>query len=299
MRKLQRILRNYFGFSQVEAKGFWVWTFIMVFLLGLNLLVGYLPLPTHTVHEREKQAFEKVLATLKSTHTEGGFEKATDITSQPLALEGERFMFNPNNASEEILKRLGIPTRFITSILKFTAKGGKFRQKDDLKKIYNFPENLYLSLEPYIDLPAQRQAKGREEREIRKFDLNTADTATISQVRGIGAKTAQSIVKYRELLGGFTNAKQLYEVYLLKDRPEVVAALTQYIEIDLAKVKKINVNRASLEAMQAHPYLRDVAKYIVKVRQTAGKPFTIDEFIKLKPITPEKWEKLKPYLDFE
>jgi competence ComEA-like helix-hairpin-helix protein len=220
---------------------------------------------------------------------------------------GERFMFNPNEASEETLKRLGIPSRFIKSIVKFRNKGGKFKKKADLQKIYYFPVALYESLEPYIDLPTESASPRKYTKQntntsnqttrktIQPFDLNIADTATLSQVRGIGAKTAQSIVDYRAKLGGFTNLAQLEEVRLLQNKPEVVAELSRYALLQ-TPATKININTATVEVLQAHPYFSKIAKTLVNYRTKAGKFHKIEDLQKLKVVTPEVWEKIKNYV---
>ncbi|TAE18157.1 MAG: hypothetical protein EAZ95_04990 [Bacteroidetes bacterium] len=303
---LQQLLRNYFGFTRIEARGFWVWTVGMCVLLVFNFSLSYLDtLPTQPA-QASAQSLERAFATLESPvgvpAQFASLEKESNVDAV-----GERFMFNPNDASEESLKRLGIPSRFIKSIVKFRSKGGKFRKKADLQKIYYFPVALYESLEPYIDLPTEnarppkyaKQTPNTNNQAIKNalqpFDLNTADTATLSQVRGIGTKTAQSIVTYREKLGGFTHLAQLQEVYLLQNKPEVVAELSRYALLQTPAIK-ININTASVETLQAHPYFRKIAKALVSYRTKAGKFEKVEDLQKLKVVTPEVWEKIKNYV---
>lgn len=217
-----------FGCGRWECVCYW-------FSFSLSYLDS---LPTQP-EQASVQSLEKAFATLETPSVVPAqfarLEKESNVDAV-----GERFVFNPNEASEETLKRLGIPTRFIKSVVKFRNKGGKFRKKADLQKIYYFPVALYESLEPYIDLPTEstnpqkytkktpNTSNYATKKTIQPLDLNTVDTATLSQVRGIGAKTAQSIVEYRAKLGGFINLAQLEEVYLLRNKPEVVAELSRY-----------------------------------------------------------------------
>lgn len=45
-----------------------------------------------------------------------------------------------------------------------------------------------------------------------KVSLNRADTAALTQLPGVGAKTAAAIVEYRDSIGGFTSVEQLMDV---------------------------------------------------------------------------------------
>lgn len=306
MTTLQLFLRNYFGFTRLEARGFWVITVLMMVLLVVNFSLSYFNFSKVTLTPKDEQKLEAVLANLHTPAQAFGAVEANNPV-------GERFTFNPNGATEQDLLRLGIPQNFVKSILKYRSKGGKFKKRTDLQKIYNFPADLYESLEAYIDLPTQttpkqynsykeeskaRRSSNLPKNTIQPFDLNTADTATLSQIRGIGAKTAQQIVDYRQKLGGFVSHDQLQEVFLLKDKPAIVAELSTYALIQ-TPATKINLNTVSLEILQAHPYFRNVAKAIVSYRTKAGKFTTIEGIQKMKAINPEVWKKIKDYIVLE
>jgi len=320
---IPQLLRNYFGFTRIEARGFWIWTVGMLLLFIFNLSFSWFNTPTKPISRQEQAIFNEILATLKQNDSTN--KPHVGLPHQPFGTEveintqGERFVFDPNTATEDALKKLGIPTRFIKSIVKYRNKGGKFKKKADLKKIYNFPENVYASLESYIDLPEesirkeekykdnseiQRKHKPlpetnkRRYAEIKPFDLNTADTATLSQIRGIGAKTAQNIVDYREKLGGFIRTDQLQEVSLLRDKPEIISELLRYAHLENTTIRKMNVNTASLEAMKAHPYFAPLAKYLLVCRDK-NKFTSLEEVQKLKAVTPEIWQKMKDYITIQ
>jgi competence ComEA-like helix-hairpin-helix protein len=48
--------------------------------------------------------------------------------------------------------------------------------------------------------------------EVELIELNAADTSDLQRVSGIGAILARRIVRYRELLGGYTSAEQLLKI---------------------------------------------------------------------------------------
>ena len=49
------------------------------------------------------------------------------------------------------------------------------------------------------------------------IELNSADTTELKQLRGIGSKLSQRIVKYRKKIGGFTHKEQLKDIYGLPE----------------------------------------------------------------------------------
>jgi DNA uptake protein ComE-like DNA-binding protein len=213
--------------------------------------------------------------------------------------------FDPNVASVEELEELGMPQWLAKRIDRFKSKGGKFFKKEDLLKIYDFPEPLYQKLIPYITISAPQNDKFAKRSFIlqektpktpAKFDLNTVDTTRLIQLKGIGSKLAARIVKYRDVLGNFVSTSQIREVYGLDSL--VVEEILRYGYINNPQVRKINVNESSFEQMK-HPYLKPyIAKAIVNFRNQHGKFQSIQDLKAIKLLTPDIIQKLEPYLAF-
>jgi competence ComEA-like helix-hairpin-helix protein len=64
----------------------------------------------------------------------------------------ENFNFDPNTATIDDLLRLGIPKRTAYTVINYREKGGRFRKKEDLKRIYSLPDSIYSRIEQYIVL---------------------------------------------------------------------------------------------------------------------------------------------------
>ncbi|MBC8109451.1 MAG: helix-hairpin-helix domain-containing protein, partial [Verrucomicrobia bacterium] len=224
-------------------------------------------------------------------------------------IEVQLFAFDPNEVSIEEWQRLGMKKYLANRIIKYRSKGGKFRKKEDLKKIYGFPENLYTSLEPYIQIPDNQGFKKkefvpREEKEkprfekkefnqVTTFDLNTADTTQLKRIKGIGTGFANRIIKYRENLGGFYEANQIREIYGLP--PETADELLKYATIQTPAIK-IDLNTVSQEELGRHPYFRRFAKVIIAYRKQHGDYASSEDLKKIKIISAEDFEKMKLYL---
>lgn len=129
------------------------------------------------------------------------------------------------------------------------------------------------------------------------FDLNSADTSLLQQLKGVGSFTANRISRYRNQLGGFYSMSQLSEIKGLY--PETLTRLQSMLKIDPSRIQTLNVNKASLEKLRAHPYLSFYqAKVIVELRKAKGSLHSLDELSKFKEFKSEDMERLKWYLSF-
>lgn len=69
---------------------------------------------------------------------------------------------------------------------------------EELRACYVVSDSVAAALEPYIIFPERGAAPVDE-----PVEINTADSATLRGVVGIGARTVVSIMNYRARLGGF------------------------------------------------------------------------------------------------
>lgn len=225
----------------------------------------------------------------------------------------EHFAFDPNTATGEDLQRLGLPARTVKSILNYRNKGGRFKSKNDLRKIYTLDEEDFARLEPFIDIAAVASVSPELPRPVAYsgnggqhflskpaikglVDINRASAEEWQQLPGIGEKRAAQIVKFRESLGGFVSVEQVGEMYGLPD--SVFQRIKPMLAPNAGAVRKIDINAASAEALDAHPYISmKQAKLIVAHREQHGAYATVDDLADIAAFSDRKWlEKVKPYL---
>jgi len=212
------------------------------------------------------------------------------------------FPFDPNDLPEEKWKELGLRDRLVQTIMNYRSKGGKFHNKEDLKKIYGMREEEYLLLEPYVVIPIDSsQQYGKESKVMREdlvVELNTADTLDLQQLRGIGPAFARRIVRYRDKLGGYYRKEQLLEVYGME--AERYDGIKDHVTVDAGLIKKININKATIKDMLRHPYMEFyIAKAIVNYRGQKGPYTDVRQIREAETIYDEVYEKLAPYLTVE
>ena len=211
------------------------------------------------------------------------------------------FDFDPNQISKDEWIKLGFQERMANSIVKYVEKGGRFRKKEDLKKIYGMTEDLYEKLEPHILFVRSEINSSMDHKKMQlssQMDLNTADNMELISLPGIGEKLSSRIIKFRNKLGGFVDIAQLKEVYGI-DTAVYSSLLASFHLRNPLAVKRININEVLLEELKKHPYAGYVnAKLIIAYRTAHGKIENKDELLSISEIEKNKIEKLLPYLIF-
>ncbi|TPE44718.1 ComEA family DNA-binding protein [Pontibacter mangrovi] len=309
MNKLRHWIRRNFGFSQREVNAFLVLLTLLVLLSAAPFLFGlfYTSEPELT-STKDRQQLDSLVAQLEERQP----ERTAKYTVPTVALRP----FNPNHLTVEEWQAFGLPKWLAQRILNYRSKVGDLTYKAELGRIYGLPDSVFQRLYPYINLPEERPSKykrsesiasrptprpewntGKREKFIlAPFNINTADTTQLKQIRGIGSKLSARIVKYRSGLGGFYSMEQLREVYGLQ--PEVVDSLHKYTFVPKANmVEQLSINTATADELRAHPYLSpNVARAIVAYREQHGKYEKVEDVRQVKLVTAELYEKIKPYL---
>jgi len=209
--------------------------------------------------------------------------------------------FDPNTATEEELLQLGLPRHTVRTLIKYRSKGGRFRQKEELQKLYTLSRADYKRIAPYVRIadggaprfPGQRGAD--TEKPLPVVELNSADAAGLMALKGIGPGYSRRILNYRDALGGFYSVEQLREVYGFPD--STYLQLREQLTVDPAAIRKINVNTAGPEELARHPYIgRKMADNIIRLRNDLKSFDEIAQLRQVPLINEEKYRKIAPYL---
>jgi competence ComEA-like helix-hairpin-helix protein len=294
---MNRWVRDLFGLSRTETNG-------LIVLIPLMFVMLFSAPAWRWYLSRQPEDFSADRARLDSIVA--AFEV---VGAPPDVVGGEKpTPFNPNTASEERLQALGFSPRLATRIANYREKGGRFRVRSDLLKIYGIDSALYQRLYPFINLPERqeplwnvREQKRNKERPAQsdRQDLNAADTTALRRVYGIGHKLSLRVVKFRDALGGFVRAQQLYEVYGLDSAVVERALRTFYIDEKFVP-RRLNINTASDSVLSAHPYLgRKEARAIVAYRFQHGEFVGLEDLRNIHALGAETIEKIRPYLSLQ
>lgn len=225
--------------------------------------------------------------------------------------------FDPNTADSSTLVHLGLKPWQASNMLKYRAKGGRYRKTEDLKRLYGMTDSMYLALLPYVVIDtltidrwrdSVRMAADSVPRYVSHkrdtiLNLRTADTTELKMIKGIGSYRAKQIIRYRERLGGFVSVEQLREVKalqpLLKDSLSTDSLLSHFF-LDSVRVVPLKVNSMHVERLQRHPYLSfEQARAIYELRRKKIHLKHLDQLRTLDCLTEQDIQRLRPYLSFE
>lgn len=323
-KKIKFYLRDYFAFNQNEIKGFMFMIFLIVVLIISVFIFDFLPDNPQTSKTIDPKRVEELMAKIEVKESDkkesfqdryaNKYEKydSENAPSKPIKLSP----FDPNQASEAQLEELGIAKWMAKRIINYRTKGGQFRKKEDLQRIYDFPTDLYAKLEPYITLPEKNTNSGFASfpktevnsevktattipnKELFKpvaFDLNRADTNDLKKLKGIGSKLSARIIKYRDMIGGFYSENQVKEVFGLDSI--VVDEILKFATIKNPSLKKIKINEVTVEEFK-HLYIRPyVVKSVIAYRQQHGNFTSKKDFEPIKLLDAKTLDKIFPYFE--
>ena len=123
--------------------------------------------------------------------------------------------------------------------------------------------------------------------------LNTADTAMLRRVPGIGIYFAKEIARYGRRLGGYVNVDQLDEI------DQFPQSAKKYFVIAQAAPRKLNVNKLTLEQLRRHPYINYYqAKAITDYRRLYGPIKSLKDLRLSTDFTDADIRRLEPYVEY-
>lgn len=299
-------IRDYFSFSRDQRRG--------LFILGIFILLCKLcPLLFPYIYPRqtaESKTFQESVAAFLSRQSKSKSHIDTPVTY---------FSFDPNKLSVSGWQKLGLSQHTITTIQHYLAAGGHFYKKKDLKKIYGLSKKTYHILAPYITIAQPKEKKSKKStRKMPHYqskknklqptpflstyhkkrviiDINKADSTTWTRLYGIGPVLSARIVRFRNALGGFCSIHQISEVYGLPD--STFQSIKNQLNISTVSLKKLNINKASVDKLKSHPYINyRLARSIKAFRDMHGSYDSLAGLKQLQLVDDQIYRKLVPYL---
>lgn len=178
-----RFFKDFFYFNKRERNGI----IILLSLIFLTILLRVLLPQFYQTEQYDFTEFKKEI------------EKITIIDSIS-HVKIELSKFDPNNISTEQGLKLGFSENHINSWKKYLSKGGGFKTKDDLKKLFFINDSIYRVLEPFIEIEKTSNVTKDKEESLFYFNPNNLPNDYWLQ---LGFKDWQiRIIKNYEYKGG-------------------------------------------------------------------------------------------------
>jgi DNA uptake protein ComE-like DNA-binding protein len=194
---------------------------------------------------------------------------------------------------------LGIPPEALDSLYAFMSRGGVLRNPGHFGQVSGLPDSVLRRLRPYLKFPASRQptaVKSRRQSPAGK-DLNSVTASELQYVSGIGPVLSGRIVKFRDALGGFLQASQLYDVYGLES--SVARRVMETFPLtSTPSIQRVSINEGTLEELASLLYLTpEMAGDIVARRERLGPFKSLQELREIKSIPETKIDRIALYLE--
>ena len=306
--RLRNSIRKYFGISRTEANGILVLILLLVLIILSPSVYKNIFKGEYTSYDADSLLLDSLIRIFEnipvSGRTAGSIEQVQKDTV---------FSFNPNEITFHQMIVLGFDSIIAKRIIKFRNSGGEFKIKKDLLRIYDLPEILYTKLEDYISLPdtteistykSQRNlvytidSIPEQKIEMTLFNINDVDTSDLMTIPGIGRILSKRIIKYRDLLGGYSNINQLNDVYGLNGRS--LSNIKSAVYVDSVFIpERIRVNFCEWGEFVQHPYVDSrLAKDIIQLRSTKGFIKGIHDLKDIPYLSDSILNRLSPYFEF-
>lgn len=218
------------------------------------------------------------------------------------------YPFNPNFITDFKGYKLGMSTEEIDRLLEFRRANKYVNSVKEFQAVTKVSDSLLNVISPYFRFPDWVKSKKLifqpfDKKEFTKkeklvvLDINSASKEDLMKIYGIGEKISERILSEKEKFGAFVSMEQMKDIWGLS--PEVIEKLNISFEVkSTSRVKKININTASVKELSQFPFFRyPLSKEIVVYRSMNG-DVKIEDLIKIKGFPADKLKIIALYLEF-
>ena len=264
-------------------------------------------------------------------------QKLTEGDAVASPPNGPPVPFDPNTADSATLLRMGLYPWQIRNVMKYRARGGYYRQKEDFAQLYGLEIDQYRKLEPYIRIVPKVMAadvikRPLRQRQTRKqYYVSEPSSKSVQTVDGADAspKSLRHTYYYQQKLSpGETVDANTADTTELKRIPGIgsyfarrIVALRQrrkqfvnkeelltirnFPEDALAYItlshnyEPIHINQMTQRELEHHPLLNYLqAREIIRLRNTSGPIRSIDDMSLMSSFRRGDLEKIAPFIVF-
>jgi DNA uptake protein ComE-like DNA-binding protein len=283
-----RFWREYLGYPKKERRGIYVLLTMLMFVAFYNII------------EHQLWSTDLALPTIKVTPFEATFENnkirnnvAKKFRDKPVFID---------TASVAALAAIGFSKYQATIIFNYIQKGAAIYTVKDLAKIYSIDQKTIDLTQSKIIFSDSASRKSQPKtnpffvKKIpKKVELNSCDSAALDSVFYMSSYLAGRIINYRNRLGGFFELAQIQLIYGIDTT--VYAKIANHLSLDTTNIKRIDINKVSLERLAQHPYIGyKLAKVMVNYRAQHGAFKSKSDLKKIILINEEIFRKIERYI---
>ena len=289
-------IKPHFWYNKSQRNGVFFLLFFILILQGVYFFVDFSSSEETNLPSEEIILFQNQIDSLKLIEIENRKPKI--------------YPFNPSFITDYKGYQLGMTTQEIDRLLSHRDSGKYINSARQFQLVTKVSDSLLAVISPYFKFPDWISRKKNtslnynkpKEEEIftgEKQDLNIVTAIQLKEIKGIGDKLSERIIKYRTSMKGFMNDEQLEQVYGLK--PEVIAKVLQrYTVLSQPTIEKVNVNTATFKEVLHLPYIDyELTKKIFQYRDEVAEIQNLEELKNIEDFPIENFDKIALYLKAE
>ncbi len=287
-------IKTLFNFSKDQRKGILVLFFIIIALQLVYCFMDFNPTRHPSKEEQHWISLQDKLVYSKEFNSKSEYKE---------------YSYNPNFISDFKAYKLGMTLPQISRLHAFRQQGEFANSPKEFQAVTGISDSLLNAIAPNFKFPDwvnnprssyYPKSKWKEfpkKETLKILDINQATKEDLIKVSGIGDAISDRILKQKEILGGFVSMDQMTDVWGLT--PEVIAELDKYFIVEsLPKLKKININTASIKELGQFYYFKyPISKNIVTYRSMKG-DIKIEDLSNIKGFPVDKLKIIALYLEF-
>ena len=247
--------------------------------------------------------------------------------------------FDPNTADSLTLRQRGLAPWQIRNMLRYRAKGGRYRTQEDFRRLYGLTDSTYQVLKPFIAIDTMPFYVERQERllrdslrkdsiqkryEARKDSMQNAYQQRRDSLIAIGKihekkdtiielnQADTNDLKYLKGIGSYV-ARQIvhyrqqlggyysYQQLYEIERLDFVVwdSILPHLTIDTTLITPIAIQSASVERLMHHPYLNFTQAKAIY--ETRRRKIRLSGMADISPsiLTEKEAQRIRPYLQFD
>jgi DNA uptake protein ComE-like DNA-binding protein len=289
-------MKSHFQFSKKQRNGIFV---LILILIGLQCIYVFVDFSEETlvIPQNELERYRAEVDSLRLIELENSKPKI--------------FPFNPNYITDYKGYTLGMTNQEIDRLLEFRKTDRWVNSTKDFQNITKISDSLLAVISPYFKFPEWvTNPKPKQDNynntfsnndtpktDQQKIDLNEASAIQLQKVYGIGVKTSERIIKYRNKFeGGFSADAELIEVWGLSH--EVIKRIKNDFTVKTPrKIMRFNINTATRDELVKIPHIDyEIANNIIEERVLREGFKFLNDLTKVEQFPLNKLEIIKLYL---
>ncbi len=289
-----RFWREYLGYPKKERRGIYVLLTMLMFVAFYNII------------EHQLWSTDLALPTITVSPINDAFKGATGITGEKNKKYFDKKLSEKpifiDTAGVAALTAIGFSKYQATIIFNYIQKGAAIYTVKDLAKIYSIDQKAIDLTQSKIIFSDSSSRKSQHKsnsffakKVLKKVELNSCDSVALDSVFYMSSYLAGRIINYRNRLGGFFELTQIQLIYGIDTT--VYAKISTHLSLDTSNVKRIDLNKVSLEKLAQHPYIGyKLAKVMVNYRVQHGAFKSKSDLKKIILINEEIFRKIERYI---